>query len=499
MGHLTQLYGGSLSLLTDLYQLTMAYGYWKEGVAERETVFHLSFRKNPFNGGFAVACGLEVALDWVQNFHFSADDCDYLGTLTGNDGKPLFEKAFLQYLSELQLCCDIHAIPEGEVVFGHEPLLRVQGPVLQCQLLETALLNIINFQTLVATKAARVCLATGGESVLEFGARRAQSIDGALSASRAAYIGGCGATSDVLAGKLLGIPVRGTHAHSWVMLWGDELEAFEAYARSMPNNCVFLVDTYDTLEGVRHAIRVGEWLRERGHTLNGIRLDSGDLAWLSAQARQMLDEAGFQDANIVASNDLDEEVIASLKMQGSAINVWGVGTRLVTGGDQSALGGVYKLSAIKQDDGSWQPRIKLSEQSIKISNPGILQVRRFVREGENVADMLYDVNMGIAEPAAMVDPNDFTKRTRISSRAVGRDLLEPVFRGGKRLNPSPDIHEVRAGVQKSLSGFHGGIKRFVNPHLYPVGVESTLHDLKTRLILEARQGREIGSEGTEPA
>jgi nicotinate phosphoribosyltransferase len=494
MSHLSQLYGGSLSLLNDLYQLTMAYGYWKAGVAERETVFHLAFRKNPFDGGFAVACGLEVALDWIEQFHFSADDCDYLASLTGNDGKPLFERAFLTYLSELRLHCDIDGMAEGEIVFGREPLLRVQGPVIQCQLLETALLNILNFQTLIATKAARVCLATRGEAVLEFGARRAQSLDGALSASRAAYIGGCTATSNVLAGKLFGIPVRGTHAHSWVMLWGDEREAFEAYAHALPNNCVFLVDTYDTLEGVRHAIEVGNWLRDNGYVLGGIRLDSGDLAWLSIQAREMLDAAGFADANIVASNDLDENLIDSLKAQGSRINVWGVGTRLVTGGDQAALGGVYKLSAVRDENGEWEPRLKLSEQTIKISDPGILQVRRFQRGGENVADVIYDVATNLEEGCMLVDPADPLKRTRLSKSTSGRDLLHPLVRAGRRVSDLPDIHQVRANVQGGLQGFHSGIKRFVNPHLYPVGLEASLHERRAELIAQARQGRQIGRD-----
>src|SRR6266550_5632730 len=298
------------ALLTDLYQLTMAYGYWKSGRAEREAVFHLFFRKSPFQ------C--------------TAEDAAFLGTLAGNDDRPLFERAFLEYLRTLRFTCAVDAIPEGTAVFPQEPLLRIQGPILQCQLLETALLNLINFQSLIATKAARVCLAARGEPVLEFGLRRAQGVDGALAASRAAYIGGCAATSNVLAAKLYGIPVRGTHAHSWVMSFDDEREAFRAYAEAMPNNCVFLVDTYDSLEGVRRAVEAGRLLRERGHEMVGIRLDSGDLAWLSVEARKILDEAGFPNAVIVASNDLDEHIIASLKEQGAMINVWGVGTKLVT-------------------------------------------------------------------------------------------------------------------------------------------------------------------------
>ncbi|MEO8270672.1 MAG: nicotinate phosphoribosyltransferase, partial [Aureliella sp.] len=367
----------SLSLLTDLYQLTMAYGYWKQGKAEQQAVFHLFFRSNPFQGGYAIAAGLGPVLDFVKSFRFFASDVEFLETLTGNDGQPLFEKAFLQYLAELHLALDIDAIPEGTLVFPHEPLLRVRGPILQCQLLETALLNIINFQSLIATKAARIVMSARGDAVLEFGLRRAQGIDGALAASRAAFIGGCAATSNVLAGKQFGIPVKGTHAHSWVMSFDTELEAFGAYAAAMPNNCVFLVDTYDTLDGVRHAITVGNWLRETGHEMVGIRLDSGDLAWLSIEARKLLDAAGLHDATIVASNDLDERLIASLKQQGATIGVWGVGTKLVTAYDQPALGGVYKLGAIEDVTGHWHPKIKLSEQWIKTSTPGIQQVRRY--------------------------------------------------------------------------------------------------------------------------
>src|SRR5262245_40889894 len=351
-----------LALLTDLYQLTMAYGYWKLGKAEQRAAFHLYFRRPPFGGGYALTAGLAPAVEFVQSFRLEAGDLDYLRSLTGNDGAPLFEPDFLRYLGDLRLTCDLDAMPEGTLAFGQEPLVRVTGPILQCQLLETALLNIINFQTLIATKATRICAATRGEPVIEFGLRRAQGIDGGLSASRAAYIGGCSGTSNVLAGKQYGIPVLGTHAHSWVMSFESELEAFEGYAAVLPNNCVFLVDTYDTLEGVRRAIEVGRKLRGQGHEMVGIRLDSGDLAYLSIEARKLLDEAGFPQAKIVASNDLDERIIESLKQQGATIAVWGVGTKLATAYDQPALGGVYKLGALQDASGVWQPKLKLSEQ-----------------------------------------------------------------------------------------------------------------------------------------
>src|SRR5947199_6542974 len=277
------------ALLTDLYQLTMAYGYWKSGLAEREAVFHLFFRNSPFQCGFTLTAGLAPTIEFLQAFQFTENDLAFLGTLRGNDDQPLFDRGFLNYLGTLRFSCEVDAIPEGTAVFPQEPLLRIQGPILQCQLLETALLNLINFQSLIATKAARVCLAAQGEPVLEFGLRRAQGVDGALAASRAAYLGGCAATSNVLAGQLFGIPVKGTHAHSWVMSFDDELESFEAYANAMPNNCVFLVDTYSTLEGVRHAAVVGQKLKAAGHRMIGIRLDSGDLAYLSIEARKILD------------------------------------------------------------------------------------------------------------------------------------------------------------------------------------------------------------------
>ena len=295
------------------------------------------------------------------------------------------------------------------MVFPYEPLLRVQGPLLQCQILESPILNLINFPSLIATKAARVCFAAQGDTVFEFGLRRAQGIDGSLTASRAAFVGGCNATSNVMAGKLYGIPVSGTHSHSWVMVFPDELEAFQTYAENLPGNCVFLVDTYDSLEGVKHAIQVGKWLKSQGKNLLGIRLDSGDLAYLSIEARKMLDEAGFTDSKIYASNELDENVISELKRQGAKIVVWGVGTHLVTGREQPALDGVYKLSAIRKPDGEWRYTLKLSEQMQKISNPGILQIRRFSSGGEYIADAVYDIHHPINGDCHLIDPFDPTR------------------------------------------------------------------------------------------
>jgi nicotinate phosphoribosyltransferase len=425
------IYNANLSLLTDLYQLTMAYGYHRTGTAEREAVFHLYYRRAPFilppfggaGGGFVIAAGLATAIDYLQNLHFSEADVSYLGTLHGAGQKPLFDEHFLNYLQRLKFSCDIEAIEEGTAVFPHQPLLRVRGPLLQAQLIETTLLTALNFSTLIATKAARVKAAAGTDAVLEFGLRRAQGFDGGLTASRAAYIGGCDATSNVLAGQLFDIPVRGTHAHAWVMAHDDEQTAFDHYAEAMPQNTTLLVDTYDTLEGVKKAIETGKKLRQRGFDLQGIRLDSGDMARLSIEARKLLDGAGFQKTNIVASSDLDEYEIERLKKADAKINVWGIGTKLVTAFDQPALGGVYKLAAIRNAaDTAWQYKQKRSEDAIKNSIGGILQTRRSL---DNQSDTLYDESRL---------PQDLPK---------GENMLKPIFERGKCVYTPPNIHQTR--------------------------------------------------------
>ncbi|MBS2023106.1 MAG: nicotinate phosphoribosyltransferase [Deltaproteobacteria bacterium] len=475
----------SLALLTDLYQLTMACAAHREGLTRHEGVFHLFFRKPPFKGGYTVTAGLETALDFLRDFRFDESDLAFLATLTGADSAPLFARDFLDHLAAMRLTVDVDAMPEGTLAYPHEPLLRIQGPIDQCMLLETPLLNLINFQTLIATKSARIAQAAKGEPVLEFGLRRAQGIDGALAASRAAYIGGAAATSNVLAGKRFGIPVRGTHAHSWVMLFDDEREAFAAYARALPNNVVFLVDTYDTLEGVRHAIEAGRTLRAQGRELLGIRLDSGDLAWLSIEARKLLDAAGFQKTVILASNDLDEETIESLKNQGAAIATWGVGTRLVTGHTEPALGGVYKLSAVRRPGGAWEHRIKLSEQLGKVSTPGILQVRRFFdAQGQLAGDAIFEVDT--PEVGSIVDPADATRVKHFGATQAHEDLLVPVLRQGERVYTPPPLAEVRARTQSQLARLDASRKRILNPHGYPVGLTPSLHALKTRLVAEHR-------------
>lgn len=489
-----QLSLASTALLTDLYQFTMAHGYWKAGLRDTHGCFHLFFRHLPFKGGFAIASGLEAVMEFIEQFRFMQDDLDYLGGLVGNDGNRLFDPEFLEYLADLQFSCDVDAMPEGSVAFPNEPLLRIKGPLIQAQLLESPLLALINFSTLIATKAARICIATEGDPVLEFGLRRAQGVDGALTAARAAYVGGCSATSNVLAGKIYGIPVRGTHAHSWIQTFEDERKAFQVYAETSPNNCVFLVDTYDTLEGVKKAIEVGKWLREQGREFAGIRLDSGDLAYLSIASRELLDNAGFHDTQIVASNELDEEVISDLKRQGAKIDVWGVGTHLVTAYDQPALDGVYKLGAIKHPGGEWEYRLKLSEQMVKVSNPGILQVKRFYDDNENIADVIYEEGVDLTQGCVAIDPLDSTRSKPLGPDLYCHDILEPIFREGKRVYTPPPLADVRNRTQSELSRFHSGIKRFLNPHQYVVGMEQELYEKKIQLITATRH-REFQYDG----
>lgn len=465
----------------------MAQAYCSAGIAETEACFHLFFRANPFGGGFALSCGLASAIDYLAGLHFTAEDTAYLSEQVGNDGQPLFTKEFLRYLRTLRFTCDVDAVPEGTVVFPRAPMLRITGPIAQCQIVETALLNAINFQTLVATKAARVCLAAQGDPVVEFGLRRAQGPDGGISASRASYVGGCVGTSNTLAGRRFGIPVSGTHAHSWVMAFPDELEAFRAYARALPNNCTFVIDTYDTLQGARNAVQVGRELRERGHELMGVRLDSGDLAWLSKHVRVILDEGGFPDARIVASNELDEYLIESLKDQGAAIDQWGVGTKLATSWDQPALGGVYKLSAVREPGSSWSPRVKVSEQTAKVTSPGVLGVRRYHRpDGSLAGDMVYDVTSPPTGHPLMIDPADITRRKTFTSEQTATELLVPVFRGGTLVYDSPHVSAIRSHARTQVASLDPSLTRFLNPHVYPVGLERSVNDLRTALVFKAR-------------
>lgn len=440
--HLSTVYRPDFGLLTDLYQLTMAAGYHRHRIHQRKAIFHLFYRKPPFGGRFALSAGLPLVVDLIEHFRFSSEDVQYLGRLRGNDGQAIFQESFLNYLQRLRFSGNIDAIPEGEIVMPHEPILRVEAPLAEAQLLETALLTVINFSTLVATKAARIREAAGEDAVLEFGLRRAQGIDGGLTATRSAYLGGCDATSNVWGGRYYNIPVKGTHAHSWVMIFREELEAFEAYAAAMPNNAILLVDTYDTLEGIRKAIQVGKHLRERGHHMLGIRLDSGDMAQLSIDARRLLDEAGFPEVKIVASDSLDEYAIAKLKAAGARIDIWGIGTRLVTAHDQPALGGVYKLGAVENDHGAYEPRIKQSETPIKTSNPGKLNVRRFFSpDGLPLGSQLYN-EFSNGPETRIVTPSGET--VDMAKDALGASsVLKPVYREGKLVMDFPSLEETR--------------------------------------------------------
>jgi nicotinate phosphoribosyltransferase len=478
-----------LALLTDLYQLSMACGYWHTQVADHEAVFHLTFRRAPFGGAYAVAAGLAQALEYLHDLRFDESDCAYLATLQGNDGKPMFATGFLDYLRELRFNCTVDAVPDGRVVFPHQPLLRVRGPIIAAQLVETALLTAMNFHTLIATKASRVVQAARGAPVLEFGLRRAQGFDGGLSASRAAYLGGCAATSNVLAGKLYGIPVRGTHAHSWVMFHGDELESFRAYADALPSNCTFLVDTFDTIQGVRHAITVGHELRARGYELAGIRLDSGDLAYLSQQARAMLDAAGFPLAKVVASNDLDEHIIASLIEQGAQIDTFGVGTKLVTAFDQPALGGVYKLGAVRKPLQAWRYAIKLSEQPIKISNPGQLAIRRLWQGEAMVGDIIFDQDAGCGHTAVGLETD---RAMTVPASSHHEDIMVRVMTDGALTAAAADatnLLQARTRAASDLQALSPRHRRFVNPEPYWVGLDQTPADTKRRLVAEARASK----------
>jgi nicotinate phosphoribosyltransferase len=475
------------ALTTDLYEVTMACGYWNAGVSDYEAAFHVTFRENPFAGEFTVACGLATAIDFLHTFHFKETEIDYLASQRGNDGKPLFSSGFLDHLRSLRLTCEIDAIPEGTLVFPNEPLIRVCGPIIQCQLLETALLNILNFESLIATKAARVCLAAENDPVIEFGLRRAQGVDGGLTAARAACVGGCSGTSNLQAGQRFGIPVSGTQAHSWIMFFESESDAFQAYARAMPNNCVFLVDTYNSLDGVRHAIDVARQLRKNGHEMIGVRLDSGDRVALSVETRRILDKAGFTNAKIVCSGDLDEHTIADMKRRGAKINVWGVGTKLTTGQPDAALGGIYKLGAVRRPGDQWQYRVKLSDELAKTSYPGLLQVRRFHEpDGRFFADAIYEIDHAISEPCVIVDLQT-EEETEIPGNSEYSDLLIPISRQGELVYQMPGLNASRERTRQQLSRLPPEVVKLDKPRAYPVGLEKSLHELRSTLIARAKE------------
>lgn len=475
----------NLTMLTDLYQLTMMYGYFKHDMADNEGVFDVFFRPRS-NITYAIAAGLQSVIEYINNLHFDENDIAYLRSLH------LFDEPFLDYLRTLRFTGEIYAMPEGTVVFPYEPLVRVKAPIMQAQLIETALLTFVNHQTLIATKASRVCYAAEDGAVLEFGLRRAQGADAGIYGARAAIIGGCASTSNVLTGEMFGIAVSGTHAHSWVMSFPDEISAFRAYADTFPHACLLLVDTYDTLRsGVPNAIQVFRELREKGYEPLGIRLDSGDLAYLSKCARKMLDDAGFPNAKICASSDLDENVIRDLKAQGCRIDTWGVGTRLITSEDNPALGGVYKMSA-EVVKGQLVPKIKLSDNPAKVTNPGYKKVFRLYdrKDGMAIADLiaLDEETIDTSKPLRIFDP-EHTYKSMLLENFEARELLVPVFVGGRQVYQSPTVMEIQAYAKADMATMWDEYRRLMQPHIYKVDLSDKLYDLKKRLIREHTGGR----------
>ena len=475
-----------LTLLTDFYELTMMQGYYEEKQIET-VIFDVFFRQNPCGNGYSVCAGLEQVIDYVKNLNFTYEDVDYLRSLH------IFSEDFLHYLSGFHFSGDIYAIPEGTVVFPKEPLLKVIAPIMEAQLVETAILNIINHQSLIATKAARVCYAARGDGIMEFGLRRAQGPDAGIYGARAAVIGGCAGTSNVLTGQMFNVPVLGTHAHSWIMSFPDEYTAFKTYAKMYPNSCTLLVDTYDVLKsGVPNAIRVFEEMREEGVKLThyGIRIDSGDLAYLSKEAYKMLAAAGFDDATISASSDLDEYLIDSLKTQDAKINSWGVGTNLITSKDNPAFGGVYKLAAVKDADSTnFTPKIKLSENTEKVTNPGNKTVYRIYSKstGKIKADLicLADEVFDPDETMIIFDPADTWKKTKVLGGTYElRELLVPVIHEGKRVYTSPEVMDLREYCLKEQNTLWDESRRLVNPQKVYVDLSQKLYDLKKNLLEE---------------
>ena len=478
-----------VALLTDLYEITMAQGLWESGKLDEEASFTAFFRDLPFGNGFAVMCGTADLPALVENLRFTDDDISYLAGLKAPADGALFKPGFLEYLKGFRMHVDIDAVPEGELVFGREPMVRVTGPSLECQLLETALLNTIGFQTLVATKTARVVKAAKGRPVAEFGLRRAQGPDGGMAVARASYVAGASSTSNVLAGRKYGIPVFGTHAHSWVMSFPSELEAFRAFARSMPNNCTLLIDTYDVREGVENAITVAHEMEGRGERLAAIRIDSGDLAKLTAYVRRRFDAEGLGYVKISVSNDLDEYTIQSLLHQGAPIDSFGVGTKLATCYDQPALGCVYKLSARRAaGDAAWTPVVKLSEQPYKRTIPGIQRLRRYVDEdGGPVCDMIYDeaylAGEGASRGSTLVAVNDAALVTDVGGLAY-REVLEPCVRDGRAATPREPLQAARDRCAAAVAALDPSYKRFLYPQTYVVGMESGLAQVRDELVRE---------------
>lgn len=475
----------NLTLLTDLYQLTMGYGFFRQKKHEEEVAFDLFFRKNSLIA-YSIAAGLEQAMDYLLNWRFDEEDIAYLRSLN------LFDEEFLSYLKNMRFTGDVYAVREGEPVFPGEPILTVKAPLIQAQFAETALLNIINHQTLIATKSSKICRATAGKGVvMEFGLRRAQAPDAGIYGARAAVIGGCASTSNVIAGQTFDVPVAGTMAHSWVMDYPTEYEAFKAYAEAYPDNCMLLVDTYDTLRsGVPNAIKVFKELKAKGHTPKGIRLDSGDLAYLSKKARKMMDEAGFPEAKICVSGDLDERSIQSLIGQGAKIDSWGVGTKLITSEDLPALGGVYKLAAVFDEQGNATPKIKLSDNTAKITNPAFKKLYRlYDREnGMAIADLitLREENVDGTKPLVLFDPVETWKEHEVKD-FYAEELQRTIVKNGKLVYEFPKLTDIREFSKGQLAKFWEEYLRLDMPQVYKVDLSKKLHTLKIEMIDEIRK------------
>jgi len=472
---------GNSALFTDFYSLTMAQGYWKQN-PNRKAVFEMFFRKQPYGGGYTIFAGLKTLLDNLASFSFSDEDIDYL------TGLKLFEEPFIAYLKNFRFSGSLWAVDEGTVVFPHEPLVRIESTLIECQIIEGMILNIINFQSLVATKARRVWLASGKSSIMEFGLRRAQGPDGAMSAARAAYIGGAAGTSNTLAGKTFGIPVLGTMAHSWVMSFPNEEDAFNAYAELYPNNAIFLIDTYDTLKsGIVSAINAGKKLKQRGKSF-GVRLDSGDIQYLSIEVRKMLDDAGLNKATITASSDLDESIIENLVNAGAPVDTWGVGTRMVTGTADAALSGIYKMAACEDASGRLAPVMKFSDNPEKTTNPGIKQVWRLRdSNGAALADVLAlsDDDVAAMQPgtrARFWHPAADYRHFFHIIEAQPQPLLKERIAGGKLCGPQPSLDDIRAHSVADLEMFDATYKRLLNPHGYKVSITEKLRGLKLELL-----------------
>ena len=485
----------------DLYELTMAQAYWKQGLEELQAAFHVTCRRLPFRGGYAVCAGLGPLIEKLQGFRFHPEDLAPLADIPNAVSAPLFEPRFLEYLGRLRFRCQLYAVDEGTLVFEGEPMLRIEGPIIQAQLLETVVLNTLGFQSLIATKAARICLSAGKDEVIDFGLRRAQGPDGGLSASRAAYLGGCSGTSNVAAGLTYRIPLRGTHAHSWVMAFDDERQAFQAFAESMPDQCLLLVDTYGSEQGIPHAVAVLQDLKRRGHTPLGIRIDSGDLHYFSRQARRALDAAGLPEAKVMASSELDEYLIRSLKQQGASVDIWGVGTKLVTAWDDPACSVVYKLSAVQRrasaesPEEPWQPRLKISDQKAKISIPGRLQVYRCIdSRGRFAGDIIADESEDAGKIERLIDPHDNTRQAPVPAGIRREPLLKPVFVAGEPVVASPSLLAIREHCLQQLTQLDASHKRLENPHVYRVGITPYLNERRDAMILEYRTAPSRGPQ-----